>query len=123
MTGAVLITPGDTAWQSYLFAKEVNAFAVYAFDGWQMDQLGTLVGNRIYTCAGVLVDPPTTYSGFITAAKATLSKTIVFNARGQYSQQNVAGNSSLAFLYTASWPSNGQISYNDLRNVITQNNT
>ena len=114
---------GDAGWQSYLFAKEADAFAAYAFDGWQMDQLGTLVGSPTYTCAGVLVDPPTTYSGFITAAKAALSKTIVFNAPGQYSQQNVAGNSALSFLYTEAWPSNGQTSYNDLRNVITQNNT
>lgn len=115
--------PGDTGWQTYLFGKESDAFAAYAFDGWQMDQLGTLVGNPTYTCAGALVDPPTTYSAFITAAKAALNKTIVFNAPGQYSQQNVAGNSNLSFLYTEAWPSNGQTSYNDLRNVITQNNT
>ncbi len=114
---------GDTGWQNYLFGRESDAFNAYAFDGWHMDQLGTLVGNPVYTCAGVLVDPPSTFSGFITAAKSALNKTIVFNAPGQYSQQNVAGNSSLAFLYTESWPSNGQTSYNDLRNVVTQNNT
>ena len=48
-----------------------------------MDQLGTLVGNPTYTCAGALVDSPTTFSGFITAAKAALNKTIVFDAPGQ----------------------------------------
>lgn len=114
---------GDTGWQTYLFGKESDAFAAYAFDGWQMDQLGTLVGNPTYTCAGALVDPPSTFSGFITAAKSALNKTIVFNAPGQYSQQNVAGNSNLSFLYTEAWPSNGQTSYNDLRNVVTQNST
>jgi GH15 family glucan-1,4-alpha-glucosidase len=114
---------GDTSWQSYLFSKESDAFTAYAFDGWHMDQLGTLVGNPTYTCAGALVDPPSTFSGFITAAKAALNKTIVFNAPGQYSQQNVAANANLAFLYTECWPPNGQVSYNDLRNVVTQNNT
>lgn len=115
--------PGDTGWQSYIFGREADAFSVYNFDGWQMDQLGTLVGNPVYTCSGALVDPPATFSGFITAAKSALNKTIVFNAPGQFSQQNVAANPNLAFLYTECWPSNGQATLNDLRTVVTQNNS
>jgi GH15 family glucan-1,4-alpha-glucosidase len=114
---------GDSGWQSYIFGREADVFSAYAFDGWHMDQLGTLVGNPVYTCSGSSVDPPSTFSGFITNAANSLHKTIIFNAPGQYSQQQVAANSNLAFLYTECWPSDGQASYNDLRTVITNNTT
>jgi GH15 family glucan-1,4-alpha-glucosidase len=113
---------GNSSWQSYIFGKESDVFSAYAFDGWHMDQLGTLVGNPVYTCSGTSIDPKTTFSSFITNAASSLGKTIVFNAPGQYSQQQVAANSNLAFLYTECWPSDGQASYNDLRTVV-QNNT
>jgi GH15 family glucan-1,4-alpha-glucosidase len=114
---------GDTAWQSYINSREADVFSAYAFDGWHMDQLGSLVGNPTYTCAGASVTPKSTFSGFITSAKNALNKTIIWNAPGQYSQQEVAANSALAFLYTECWPSDGQASYNDLRNVVKDNAT
>lgn len=115
--------PGNASWQSYIFGREADVFSAYGFDGWHMDQLGSLVGNPTYTCTGASVTPKYTFSGFISNAASTLNKTIVWNAPGQYSQQEVAANSNLPFLYTESWPSDGQASYNDLRTTIKDNAT
>jgi GH15 family glucan-1,4-alpha-glucosidase len=115
---------GDTGWQNYIYGRESDVFSAYNFDGWHMDQLGTLVGNPTYTCSGTSVTPTSTFSGFISNAASALSgKTIIWNAPGQYSQQQVATNSHLPFLYTENWPSDGQATYNDLRNVIKDNAT
>ena len=100
--------PGNSSWQGYIFGREKDAEDVYPFDGWQMDQLGTLVGNPVYTCSGVAVTPTSEFSGFITNAYNALGGDIVFNAPGQYGQQQVAANPDLTFLYTECWPSNGQ---------------
>ncbi len=115
--------PGNTSWQSYLFGREQQAYDVYPFDGWQMDQLGTLVGNPVYTCSGTQVTPTSEFSGFITAAYNALGGYISFNAPGQYGQQQVAANPDLTFLYTECWPSNGQTTYDDLQTTIENNST
>lgn len=114
---------GDTGWQNYIYGRESDVFSAYSFDGWHMDQLGTLVGDPTYTCSGAQVTPTDTFSGFITNAANALHKTIIWNAPGQYSQQQVAANSNLPFLYTECWPSDGQTSYNDLRTTIENNAT
>jgi GH15 family glucan-1,4-alpha-glucosidase len=113
--------PGNANWQSYIFGQMQNAFDVYAFDGWQADQLGNL--GTSYTCAGVAVNPSTEFNGFLTAAGTALGKELVFNAVGQYGQSAIAANADLEFLYTECWPALGQTSYNDLRTTVTNNNT
>lgn len=115
--------PSNTNWQSYLFGQEADAEDVYPFDGWQMDQLGTLVGDPVYTCSGTTITPTSTFSGFITNAYDALGGDIVFNAPGQYGQEQVASNADLTFLYTECWPANGQTSYNDLRTTVQNNNS
>ena len=47
----------------------------------------------------------------------------MFNAVGQYGQQQIATNSDLAFLYTECWPFLGQTTYDDLQNAIYNNDT
>lgn len=117
-----LFNPGDAGWQNYIFGQESNAFSAYNFDGWHMDTLGGGVGSPLYTCSGASVNDTSTFNGFITNAASALSKTIVFNAVGQYGQQQIAANPNLAFLYTECWPANGQTTYGDLRTTV-QNNT
>ncbi|MCU1490097.1 MAG: putative carbohydrate binding protein, partial [Acidimicrobiaceae bacterium] len=114
--------PSNANWQDYIFNQESLAYDVYPFDGWQMDQLGTIVGDPVYNCSGTVVDPTSTFNGFITNAYDALGGNIVFNAPGQYGQSEVAANPDLTFLYTECWPANGQVTYDDLRTTI-QNNT
>lgn len=113
--------PGNTSWQSYIFGREKDAFSVYPFDGWQADQLGNQ--GTTYTCGGTVVNPADEFNGFLTNAASSLGKAIVFNAVGQYGQQQIAANPNLAFLYTEAWPANGQTTYDDLQNVVHNNDT
>ncbi len=117
-----LFNPGDSNWQSYIFGRESDAFAAYPFDGWQVDQLGAR-GQQDYTCGGSPVDIASTFSGFLSNAASSLNKALVFNAVGQYGQQQVAANPSLAFLYTECWPADGQTTYDDLQTTIQNNST
>jgi GH15 family glucan-1,4-alpha-glucosidase len=116
-----LFDPGNTNWQSYIFGKEQNANSVYAFDGWQADGFGSI--GTVYSCSGTSVNLANEFSGFLTNAHTALGGSLVFNAVGQYGQQQIAANADLAFLYTECWPFLGQTTYNDLRTSITNNNT
>lgn len=116
-----LFDPGNTNWQSYIFGKEQNANSVYAFDGWQADGFGSI--GTVYNCSGTSVNLANQFSAFLTNAHTALGGDLVFNAVGQYGQQQIAANANLAFLYTECWPFLGQTTYNDLRTSVTNNNT
>lgn len=116
-----LFDPGNTSWQNYLFGQEENADKVYPFDGWQEDQFGDI--GPYYTCGGTEVNMANEYDGYLTNAYNALGGDIVFNAVGQYGQQEIADNPDLTFLYTECWPANGQTTYDDLQTTIDNNNT
>lgn len=117
--GLDLFDPGNPGWRSYILGQERDVFAAYPFDGWQVDQLGDQGAS--YACNGQLVDPLDSFRPFLDAAAAALGKKLVFNAVGQYGQTQVAGDPSLAFLYTEAWPGTGQQTYSDLADVLAQN--
>ena len=118
-TSIYVFNPADTNWQNYINAREQDVFGVYGFDGWHVDQLGS--EGTTYDYSGSLVDLTQTFSPFLTAAKTALNKRLVFNAVGQYGQQQVAANPNLDFLYTENWPANGQATYSDLQGVVNNN--
>jgi GH15 family glucan-1,4-alpha-glucosidase len=113
--------PGNASWQSYIFGQEKDVNDVYDFDGWQADQLGNQ--GTTYTCSGTSVTPSSEFNSFLTNASSSIGGEIVFNAVGQYGQQQVALNSDLEFLYTECWPANGQTTYDNLQTTIQNNNT
>jgi GH15 family glucan-1,4-alpha-glucosidase len=114
-----LFDPGNSGWQDYIFGQEQDADAVYPFDGWQEDQFGDI--GPYYTCGGTEVNMADEFSGYLTNAYNALGGDIVFNAVGQYGQEEIADNPDLAFLYTECWPANGQTTYDDLRTTIYNN--
>ncbi len=113
--------PANSGWQNYIFGQENNANQVYPFDGWQADDFGSI--GTIYTCGGTQVNLANEYSGFLTNAYNTMGGDIVFNAVGGSGQQQIATNSDLTFLYTECWPFLGQTTYDDLQNVVYNNDT
>jgi dextranase len=113
--------PGNTFWQKYIFRQEKAVNDVYNFDGWQADQLGDQ--GTTYTCSGTPVTLSNEFNSFLTNASSTIGGEIVFNAVGQYGQQQVAMNPDLEFLYTECWPANGQSTYADLQTTIDDNNS
>jgi dextranase len=63
------------------------------------------------------------FNSFLTNASGAIGGELVFNAVGQYGQQQVATNPDLEFLYTECWPANGQTTYDNLQTAIEDNNT
>ena len=119
LSNIYLLDPSNTSWQQYLKVQNKIVYQFLDFDGFHMDQLGDR-GSR-YTYNGTFLNLSQTYKSFINAIKADEpQKDIVFNAVAQYGQQGIAEASS-DFLYTEVWSPND--SYNDLANLIKQNNT
>ncbi len=116
-----IFDPGNPAWQSYISHREKDVNDVYGFDGWQADQLGDQ--GTTYTCSGTPVNLSSEFNGFLSNASSSVGGELVFNAVGQYGQQEVATNPDLEFLYSECWPANGQTTYEDLQTTIDENNS
>jgi dextranase len=114
-----LLDPANTGWQNYMANETKNVYKYLAFDGYHMDQLGDR-GTR-YKYDGSFMNLSGSFKSYIDAIKAAApEKYNVMNAVAQYGQQGIATSTS-DFLYSEVWsPSD---SYNDLVNIIKQNNT
>ena len=114
-----LLDPANSGWQNYMANETKNVYKYLAFDGYHMDQLGDR-GTR-YKYDGSFMNLSGSFKSYIDAIKAAApEKYNVMNAVAQYGQQGIATSTS-DFLYSEVWsPSD---SYNDLVNIIKQNNT
>ena len=113
------LDPSNSGWQNYIATKTKEAFEVYNFDGYQVDQ----VGNRdktLYSYSGNLINLEATYKPFLEAMKTEMpTKKLVMNAVNQYGQQISISQSPVDFLYTEVWaPNEG---YKDLATTIQNN--
>lgn len=116
-TGKILIeNPADEGWQNYILKKEEEAFQVFPFDGWHVDQLGDR--GRLYDYSGNIIELDQTYEPFLTKAKETLNIALVMNAVNDYGQIQIS-QSPVDFLYTEVW--NPINTYRDLKSVIDRN--
>lgn len=113
-----LFNPGDPAWQRFLFGQEAQVFAVYSFDGWQVDQVGDR--GEEYDHAGRPVTVWKTFRPFLNAAKNALHKTLIFNNVGGYGLYDTAAHSTEDAVYIECWEWAGQKTYHDLQTVIGQ---
>lgn len=110
-----LTNPANGAWIDYLAARNDDVYAVFDFDGYQIDQLGGR--GDVYDYSGQPVRLDETFNGFIDAMKrAQPSKRLVMNAVGQYGQGGIA-RAPVDFLYTEVW----SYDYTELSRVITEN--
>lgn len=114
-----VLNPANTSWQSFIANNTSQAFQVYNFDGWQIDQLGDR--GTVYDYNGNQVDLTTTFNPFITAMKNSMpAKRMVMNAVNQYGQTGIAS-APVDFLYTEVWtPNDG---FSDLATIIQNNNS
>ncbi|MDD4991181.1 MAG: glycoside hydrolase family 66 protein [Paludibacter sp.] len=113
------LDPGNTEWQNYMKESVKSVYKYLSFDGYHMDQVGDR-GTR-YKYDGSFENLATSFKPYIDAIKtAAPEKYNVMNAVAQYGQPGIATSTS-DFLYSEVWsPSD---SYNDLVNIIKQNNT
>jgi len=119
LSNLYLLDPSNTGWQNYMINEVKNVYQNLNFDGYHMDQVGNW-GAR-YNYAGQTINFSTAFQSFIDAFKAAIpTKYNVMNAVAQNGQQGI-GKSTSDFMYSEVWsPSD---SYNDLANIIKQNNS
>ena len=113
----MMFNPSNHLWQDYLFGRENEMFSTYAFDGWQVDQLGDPGGLK-YAHDGNPVDVWQTFVNFLSRAKVATGRRIIFNNVGTYGLFGVANQTADDAVYVECWEGSGQTTYNDLKTVI-----
>lgn len=112
--------PGNTYWQNYLAQRNDDVYAVYDFDGYHIDQLGSR--GTVYNYNGDSVDLPSGYASFITAMKkANPNKLLVMNSVSRFGAEKIANTGNMDFLYNEVW--NEDAAYSALKSIIDENAT
>ncbi len=113
------LDPSNTGWQNYIAARTKEAFEVYDFDGFQVDQVGNRDKN-LYDYSGNPLNLEATFRPFLEEIKTQMpEKKLVMNAVNQYGQQISIAKSPVDFLYSEVWaPDEG---YKDLARIIRDN--
>ncbi len=116
-----LANTANEDWKAFLSARNDEVFAVFNFDGWQIDQLGYRL-VPVYDYEGKAVNLAGTFGSFISYMKTNQpNKRIVMNAVGQYGQQGQIAASPVDFCYTEVWDHSDANGYDIFRDIITNN--
>jgi len=111
----------NQGWRDYLRARNDEVYAIFNFDGWQIDQLGARP-TTVYDYAGNTVDVQSAYGPFIQNEKtAQPDKRLVMNAVGQYGQEGQIAPAPVDFCYTEVWEHSNTDGYNVFSRIITDN--
>ena len=115
-----LVNPGNEAWIDYIAKQNSDVYAVFDFDGYQIDQLGGR--GDTYDYYGSRVNLDQTFKHFIESMKeANPDKSLVMNAVGQYGQENQISKAPVDFLYTEVWDHNDDKGFTIFSDIITDN--
>ena len=116
-----LANTASEGWKEFLSARNDEVFAVFDFDGWQIDQLGDRL-VPVYDYAGNPIDLASTFGSFIGFMKSNQpTKRLVMNAVGQYGQQGQIASAPVDFCYTEVWQHSDANGYDIFRDIITNN--
>jgi dextranase len=111
----------NQGWRDYLRARNDEVYAIFNFDGWQIDQLGVRP-TTVYDYAGDTVDVQSAFGSFIQNEKtAQPTKRIVMNAVGQYGQYGQIASAPVDFCYTEVWEHSNTDGYGIFSRIITDN--
>ena len=110
-----LVDPGNDGWLDYFASQVDDVYAVYDFDGFHIDQLGSR-GTR-YNASGSTVDMTAGYGKFLQKMKACQSgKKLAFNAVSRYGQSRIAAAPS-DFLYNEVWT----VGFDEIDKIMQEN--
>ena len=111
----------NQGWRDYLRDRNDEVYAIFNFDGWQIDQLGVRP-TTVYDYSGKEVDVQSAFGSFIANEKtAQPDKRIVMNAVGQYGQQGQIAAAPVDFCYTEVWEHSNTDGYGIFSRIITDN--
>lgn len=115
-----LVNPGNESWINYIAKQNSDVYAVFDFDGYQIDQLGGRGDTYDYYGSRVYLDQ--TFKHFIERMKESHpDKSLVMNAVGQYGQENQISKAPVDFLYTEVWDHNDDKGFTIFSDIITNN--
>ena len=119
---SIYLTNTENAdWRAFLSERTDEVYAVFNFDGWQIDQLGDRL-IPVYDYSGRQVDLAGSFGSFISYMKAQQpTKRIVMNSVGQYGQQGQIASAPVDFCYTEVWQHSDENGYDIFRDIITKN--
>lgn len=119
-----LMNPGNREWQEYLKERNNEVYTYYAFDGYQIDQLGGR-GN-VFDNNGNKIDLQKTYGPFLKAMKGRhRNKRLVMNCIDGFGTHHICdaklddGTRAVDFCYNEVWDS--QSSFESLFEIIKSN--
>lgn len=119
-----LTDPGNKAWQDYLIQRNTDVYNHFAFDGYQIDQLGNR--GTVFNVYGKEVDLPQGYASFIKAMKqAHPDKRLIMNAVSRYGAEQIAKTGKVDFLYNEVWGKDNdrtEAKFSHLKTIIDENN-
>ena len=111
-----LLDPGNAGWQRYLAQENEKVYSLFAFDGFQIDQLGSR--GIVYNAQGQEVDLPQAYESFIRAMRtARPDKRLVMNAVSGFGQDAIA-RAGTDFFYNEVWADQPQFA--DLAEILKE---
>jgi dextranase len=111
-----VVNPGNPDWLNYFSDRIADVYAVYDFDGFHIDQLGSR-GTR-YNYSGNTVDLPAGYAAFIQRVATDFpQKYHCFNAVSGYGKQQIAG-AGVDFIYSELWGDTPD--YADLKTITEE---
>ena len=101
-----------------------DVYANFAFDGYQIDQLGNR--GTVFNVYGKEVDLPQGYASFIKAMKqAHPDKRLIMNAVSRYGAEQIAKTGKVDFLYNEVWGKDNdrtEAKFSHLKTIIDENN-
>lgn len=113
-----LVDPSDKEWQQYMAERNDDVYANFAFDGYQIDQLGKR--GTLYNYDGTPVNLREGYASFIEAMKqAHPDKSLVMNAVSRYGARQIGETGKVDFFYNEMWADEADFTH--LKAVLYEN--
>lgn len=113
-----LVDPSNKEWQEYLAERNDDVYANFAFDGYQIDQLGKR--GTLYDYHGTPIDLRDGYASFIEAMKqAHPDKHLVMNAVSRYGARQIGETGKVDFFYNEVW--GDEADFTHLKAILYEN--
>ena len=113
-----LVDPSNKEWQKYLNERNDDVYANFAFDGYQIDQLGRR--STLYNYNGIPVNLREGYASFIEATKqAHPDKSLVMNAVSRYGARQIGETGKVDFFYNEVWAD--EADFTNLKAILYEN--
>ena len=113
-----LVDPSNKEWQKYLNERNDDVYANFAFDGYQIDQLGRR--STLYNYNGIPVNLREGYASFIEAMKqAHPDKSLVMNAVSRYGARQIGETGKVDFFYNEVWAD--EADFTNLKAILYEN--